>query len=140
MTDMTNTKQFLHNNKLVIDNKESSGVWWKEIPQLAYQINETLKHSEKNKKQALEQMICLFQKLDTTEMGYDYWRQLIEEYLKDPFLSTKNMYLEWDLDSSLLQLKSKVKAMYRIRDRYTDKMYFDACTIMVLSKIDILHI
>jgi hypothetical protein len=27
-------------------------------------------------------------------MDYDYWRQLIEEYLKDPFLSTKNMDLE----------------------------------------------
>jgi hypothetical protein len=39
-------------------------------------------------------MICLFQKLDTTDMGYDYWRQLIEENLKDLFLSTKNMDLE----------------------------------------------
>jgi hypothetical protein len=39
-------------------------------------------------------MACLFQKLGTAEMDYDYWRQLIEEYLKDPFLSIKNMDLE----------------------------------------------
>jgi hypothetical protein len=61
---------------------------------LAYQINEILKDSERNKEQPLEQMACLFQKLGTADMDYDYWRQLIEEYLKDPFLSTKNMDLE----------------------------------------------
>jgi hypothetical protein len=89
MTDMAETKRFLHNNKLTIDNKESSGISWKQIPQLAYQINEILENSEINKEQAIEQMVCLFQNVRMTDMSYDYCRQLIEEYLKDPFLGSK---------------------------------------------------
>jgi hypothetical protein len=86
---MAETKRFLHNNKFTIDDKESSGISWKQIPQLAYQINEILKNSEINKEQAIEQMVCLFQNVGITDMGYDYCRQLIEEYLKDPFLGGK---------------------------------------------------
>ena len=90
MTNMGDTKRFLHNDNLIINNKESSWISWKEIPQLAYQINEILKHSEINKEKAIEQMLCLFQNVSTADMGYDYCRQLIEEYLKDPFLNIKN--------------------------------------------------
>lgn len=88
------TKRFPCDNEPILKYKESSTISLQEIPRMAYQINELLKYSEIDKEQAIEQMVSLFERVGMVDMDYDFCKQIIEDYLKDPFLATKNTDLE----------------------------------------------